>query len=467
MMRKYVYFLLIVTLFGTSTVFAANNSLINLDSMLLATPITDSLKIEDTLVKKDSVDKKDCEIKDIPDLLGELFSGKKEKKKEKDKRKDKIPRADKNLSLMILPNISSNPVTGFLLGVAAIGAWHFGPRETTSISLANATLAYTTNNQVISLIKSSLYTKDNNFYFEGDWRYYKFSASTWGLGTNAPDSVAFDKQTGWLGMDLTIGDGTFPMEYNYAIFHQTVNKQIVDNLYAGIGYQLDTYWKIKDTFLNLDTIPQQVTPHWGYSKVHNYDSSGYVASGLSVNVMFDSRDNQISPYKGYYARLIYRYNPTFLGSDQNSSELWGEFRTYVGLSKKTPRHLIAFWFFGNFTTTGSMPYFTLMASGEDQKARSGRGYIAGRYRGEALLYAEAEYRFPILPCLQTLGGVVFLNATTANNKSTSVGLFDYVRPALGVGLRVLFSKYTRLNINFDYAIGYKSQGFYFAGGEAF
>ena len=114
-----------------------------------------------------------------------------------------------------------------------------------------------------------------------------------------------------------------------------------------------------------------------------------------------------------------------------------------------------------------MPYFTLMASGEDQKARSGRGYIAGRYRGEALLYAEAEYRFPILPCLQTLGGVVFLNATTANNKSTSVALVDYVRPALGVGLRVLFSKYTRLNINFDYAIGYKSQGFYFAGGEAF
>ena len=77
---------MIVTLFGTSTVFAANNSLINLDSTVLATPITDSLKIEDTLVKKDSVDKKDCEIKDIPDLLGELFSGK--KKKEKDKRKD-------------------------------------------------------------------------------------------------------------------------------------------------------------------------------------------------------------------------------------------------------------------------------------------------------------------------------------------------------------------------------------------
>ncbi len=466
-MRKYGFFFLVITLFSTSTTLAnfgyvANYNSILLDSLI--TPTLDSLELGDVLVKKDSTDKKDCEVKDIPDLLGELFSGKKEKKKEK---KEKIPRADKNVSLMILPNISSNPVTGFLLGVAAISAWHFGPRETTNISLANSTIAFTSKNQIISLIKSGLYTKDNNYFLEGDWRYYKFSASTWGLGTNAPDSVAFDRQTGWLGLELEAGDGTFPMEYNYVIFHQTVNKKIVDNFYAGIGYHLDAYWKIKDNFLNLDTIPKQVTPHWGYSKRHNFDSSGYAVSGLSVNAMFDSRDNQINPYKGYYARLNYRYNATFLGSDQNSSELWAEFRTYVGLSKKTPRHLVAFWVFGNFKTSGAMPYYALMASGEDQKARSGRGYIAGRYRGEAFLYAEAEYRFPILPCLQTLGGVVFLNATTANNTASSVGLFDYVRPALGVGLRVLFSKYTRLNINFDYAIGYKSNGFYFAGGEAF
>ena len=94
------------------------------------------------------------------------------------------------------------------------------------------------------------------------------------------------------------------------------------------------------------------------------------------------RDNQINPYKGIYANLNYRINPTFLGSSQNSSTLWLEFRTYMGLSKNKPRHLIAFWAYGDFLITGKLPYLTLPYLGEDQRARSGRGYTNGRFRGE-------------------------------------------------------------------------------------
>ena len=43
-----------------------------------------------------------------------------------------------------------------------------------------------------------------------------------------------------------------------------------------------------------------------------------------------------------------------------------------------------------------------MSLADDQKSRSGRGYLAGRYRGENLLYGEIEYRFPILKRRQTL-----------------------------------------------------------------
>jgi len=107
-----------------------------------------------------------------------------------------------------------------------------------------------------------------------------------------------------------------------------------------------------------------------------------------------------------------------------------------------------------------------MAIGEDKKARSGRGYIAGRYRGEDMLYAEAEYRFPIL-CSGILGGVLFVNATTTSNRGRDVNLFDYIRPAFGAGLRILINKSTRLNINIDFGIGLDSQGFYFSGTETF
>jgi hypothetical protein len=117
--------------------------------------------------------------------------------------------------------------------------------------------------------------------------------------------------------------------------------------------------------------------------------------------------------------------------------------------------------------SGRQPYMTLMALGEDQRARSGRGYIAGRYRGENMIYGEVEYRFPISPCTKILGGVLFLNATTASNDSRNIDLFEYVRPGVGFGLRLMMNKNFRTNINIDFAFGKKSKGFYFSGTETF
>ena len=133
-----------------------------------------------------------------------------------------------------------------------------------------------------------------------------------------------------------------------------------------------------------------MTPHSVYSYTNQYSRAHYILSGLSANVVYDSRDNQANPYKGIYANINYRYNFKFLGSDQDASELWMEFKTYVGLSKKKPRNLIAFWAFGDFNLTGDLPYMTLPFIGGDQRARSGRGYVSGRFRGKNLVYSEVE-----------------------------------------------------------------------------
>jgi hypothetical protein len=144
-----------------------------------------------------------------------------------------------------------------------------------------------------------------------------------------------------------------------------------------------------------------------------------------------------------------------------------EYRSFHSLSSRKPRHLIALWFFGNFLIHGNQPYLTLMASAEDQKARSGRGYVQGRYRGEDFIYGELEYRFPISPCSQILGGVLFVNATTASNRISKVHLFDYVKPSVGFGLRLMFNKYVRTNVNVEIGFGVKSRGMYFSGTETF
>ncbi len=97
-----------------------------------------------------------------------------------------------------------------------------------------------------------------------------------------------------------------------------------------------------------------------------------------------------------------------------------EWRSFHGLSAKNPSHLLTFWLMGNFSPEGQFPYMILSATAYDQRGRAARGYTQGRFRGANMVYGEAEYRFPISKCGGILGGVLFMNATTADN--TALGL---------------------------------------------
>jgi opacity protein-like surface antigen len=404
-------------------------------------------------VKKEA---KNCEQQALGDFISKLT------------KKQKPPKPPKSFSALVLPNISSNPTNGFILGIGGALGWFMGPKESTNVSSAPFTAAVTSKSQLITFVKPNIYTKDNQFYLQGDYRFYIYSQPTYGLGTNAPDTLKVPSGISWMG-EGTGGDPLFPMKFNFVKINQIVNKSLVGELYAGIGYNLDYYYAIDDENYQMatDSTPELNTPHHYYSDTNNFTGDNYMLSGVSLNVVYDTRDNMINPYKGIYANINYRINPTWMGSDQASSSLWLEFRTYVGLSKKTARNVLAFWAFGNFNVAGTLPYLTLPALGDDQRARSGRGYTNGRYRGDHLIYAEAEWRFPISPCSKILGGVLFVNAVTASNPNTDVKLFQYIRPAVGFGIRVMVNKYFRTNINLDFAIGKESKGFYFSGQETF
>ena len=445
-MRK-SYFLVIVSLILN---YSFSKGQINADS------VDTSSKSEKGAAVNDSTIQSDCQIRDVNDIIYSIFK----KKNSKDPHKE-----DKKVSLLIIPSFTVSPANGLMYGVNSTGSWAFGDRKSTRLSMATAKVVYTTENQFMSYLKTSIYTKENKYFLNGDYKFYIYSLPTYGLGTNAPDT-SYQPNFSWSGFEVA-GTGNFPMTYNYVVIHQTVNRKLVENVYLGLGYQLDAYSSIVDKILNLDTIPVQITPHWAYSHYYGIDSSRYALSGFSANFMYDSRDNLINPYKGYFINVNFRYNSKFLGSTEETTQLYMEFRTYVSLSKEVQRHLIAFWFFGNFNLSGRVPYYTMMALGDDQKGTSGRGYIAGRYRGENLVYGEVEYRFPFSKCKQTIGGVVFLNAVSTTNLTRGVYLFDYVRPALGFGIRVLMNKSVRLNISIDYAMGYRSKGFYFNSGDAF
>ncbi len=320
-----------------------------------------------------------------PKAIGDLF-----------RKKGKPEKPPKKTSILVLPNISSNPTNGFILGVGGAIGWYMGPKENTRVSTGPFTAAVTSKQQLITFAKPNIYTKENKFFLQGDFRFYIYSQPTYGLGTNMPDTIDVPSDISFMGRGASNDSVLFPMKYNYIRFQVITNKRIIENLYAGIGVHADYLYSIQDEYYHppTDSTPELDTPHHYYSARNNFSTTNYMLSGVSLNVIYDSRDNQINTYKGYYANINYRINPTFLGSDQSSTTLWLEFRTYVGLSKKMPRHLIAFWAFGDFNLTGKMPYMTLPSLGEDQTSQIRQGIYQRKVPGNGHHLCRSRVSLP-------------------------------------------------------------------------
>ena len=388
--------------------------------------------------------------------------------KSKKKKKDSTPRKGK-VYFTPLPAIAYNPTTGFLYGVAASTSMFLGDPIDTRMSTSLGSLTYSTKKQLMFTFKSYVYTSGDKWILLGDWRVFDSSQPTYGLGTG-PESAKLTSK----GIEYDEGMFSEPiperqmMKFKYIRFHETALKKSAEDFYMGIGYHLDYHFGIDDELLKL---PDTITSHYAYSVANGFDPEKYLLSGLSLNFIYDSRDNAANPYDGRYAFIAYRYNPEFLGSSKSSSSLWVEYRDYFHVSKKRKRNLIALWTYGNFQTSGVLPYMDLPALGWDQFGRSGRGYTQGRFRGQNLVYAELEYRFFIAGFNfnpDFLGGVLFVNATTASNSYSDIKLFEYIDPAFGIGLRIMVQKSSRVNLAVDYAWGmYGSNGFFFNINETF
>ncbi|TFH39449.1 MAG: hypothetical protein E4G95_01080, partial [Bacteroidia bacterium] len=368
-------------------------------------------------------------------------------------------------SLMLLPIIGSNPATGFMVGVG--GQYAFKTSGTSNYSLISGSIQYTTKNQFIFLLKNNIYTNNNRIFFSGDWRYLVFSQSTYGLGTNSPEGGIINYQFSLSGAETSSDSLTQPMTFNFARMHQSVMFELTDGIYLGLGYQFDSYSKIVDKSLLLEQADSFLTSHYAYNTYHGFNTEKYYNSALSVRFVIDKRDNMIQPYKGYYLSLNWQGGFKFTGNDRKSNLYQLEWRSFHGLSKRNPAHLLAFWLLGDFAQEGTLPYMILPATAYDQRGRSARGYTQGRFRGNNMAYGELEYRFPISNCGGVLGGVVFVNASTANNPALDLKLFESIKPSYGFGLRVKLDKYSRTNLAVDIGFGEQSIGFYLAVSETF
>lgn len=357
------------------------------------------------------------------------------------------PATHKGIDLTVLPYIGSQPPLGMILGVGASFEFPLGDPAITRISVLSLGVSFSTSKQMSITWSPNLYGNRNRWQLQGDNHFQLATQNTYGLGTSTHEE------------DLVRTD------FHSLRFFDTWYFQIRRNLYVGAGFR---FARQSDIHPGQDfTSNWEETPFVNYSQAHGFDLKSQTSTGPSLDVMFDNRDNQNDPARGVFAATSYRtYFKGFLGGSSQWQDFYADARTYRPLSRDA-RHRLALWGYADLVTGGTAPYFSLPATDAIIGGRAGRGYAENRFRGEQLLYAEAEYR-ATLTRNGFFGMVFYANATTVSSSMTSEHLFDSGAVGGGFGFRFRLQKRSKTNLRVDFGFGREgSRGILVGLGEAF
>jgi hypothetical protein len=350
-------------------------------------------------------------------------------------------------AFIVAPVIGSNPSAGFLIGAAGQMTMFRGDPSTTSITSGIASFTVSSKKQIVVNVRFNSFSEGNRWFLEGDNRFQSTSQDIYGFGSSTPSSSAL------------------PTDFGFVRVHETVLRQVATNFYVGGGFLFDSHTDVRPADPADPNWPS--SPYLTYSDQHGLPVSSQQSAGFSVNMLLNHRDNEISARRGWIVSSQYRWSfDGLLGGDSSWQQFAADARAYVPFDE-SGRHRLALWSYTDLITTGVAPYFDVPTTVMDTYGRSARGYQDGRYRGERLVYGEAEYRGPLMSN-GLLGMVAFATMTTVSNSQTGEKLFDSLAPSVGGGLRLLLSKRSRTNLCFDLAWGKDgAKGVYLAIQDAF
>ncbi|TFH39703.1 MAG: hypothetical protein E4G95_00380 [Bacteroidia bacterium] len=342
--------------------------------------------------------------------------------------------SDKKFFFSLAPLAGGSGEQG--LSLSSINAsFYLGDPATTKMSNINFYPNTNFSSLFQFIIDPNLWASENRWNINGNFEISRIQQETYGMGSNTfPDSL------------LTI-------DFNQLRTYIEINRKILRNLFIGAGYKLDKYYNLD---YDNETYP-------GSSIDYEYGTTGgSFSSGISFNLLYDSRKNPINSLQGLYTNAHLRISSPMFGSEYTWNSITLDIRKYFRFSRVRHRTLALWGLY--WSTWGEVPYLDLPGSRLYPEGLSGRGYKRGRYRGKKMIYGEAEYRFDITNS-GLLGAVMFVNVQSFSEPETEN--FEYLIPAGGIGLRLKFNKYSDSNITSDFAFGKNSFIWYVGLNEAF
>lgn len=348
--------------------------------------------------------------KDILDVLYKLFH-----------KNDSIRiKPEKKVAFSLLPvPIDANKSAGLV--VSFLTTFYLGDSKTTKMSQITFSPYFSFTKQYVFPVQSYIYTADNKWNFIGDYRYMIYPQDTYGLGRHNTE----DKMS--------------TLDYQQWRFYQFTTRKVIGNFRMGLGVLFDNYQNIsEDSYIDEET---------DYSKYMNGDFTDETSLGFAVQGLYDSRENIVNPEQGLYVEADYRINTSGVDGKKWNS-IYFDARKYHSFNKHKHRVLAYRAFY--WSTFGGKPhYLDLPSIGWDRDGKTGRGFTRNRFRSNALIYFETEYRTDISKN-GFWGAVFFTNISSVSKLDTYQ--FSKWNPAVGTGLRIKWNKQNNSNLVLDFGV---------------
>ena len=332
--------------------------------------------------------------------------------------------------VMFAPIVFYTPDTRWGLGGVVLSAFHLQNKQDSSsitrMSYVKLVSYYTLNKQYDAFTTWNIFTPYEKYLFKGEFRFRKYPDRFYGLG-NTSNIDTEEKY-----------------QYNLLRLKTMVMRRFGKHVFLGLDYEFEKEYNFSyepSGQLNSGNIP-------GYQ--------GGIGSALGFVGVYDSRDNVLNAYKGTLAEFSSFYFTPVLGSTFSFFEMDAELKHYIQIK---PKHILAFhskmrW------TNGAVPFLDMSRLGGEDILR---GYPGNRFIDNNLITSQIEYRFPLI---WRLGMTAFAGAGDVFSSFSDLS-WSNLKPAAGLGLRLLVNPKERVNIRFDYARGREGGYFYFSVSEAF
>jgi hypothetical protein len=413
-----------------------------------------------------------------------------------------------------IPDFSSDPVTGFGFGLRTNTYWN-GNRDnplfpyTPYLAKLKANAAYYTSNaRELVLSLDVPYYKGTRWRFKIDFKaqqnpanlYFGLTESTLGqLNLPSDENTTFSTYREFDGARKTlrpggVGEADFVTDALSNRFRET---EYMLNLKADYalgngkwrimgGYEIQhlsytTFEGMEAEAIDPITGQNTTAPNgisllrrdFEYGLISGVDG-GWV-SIIQTALIFDTRDFEPDPTKGYYFEIANEYSSKNIGSQFDFNKLFIQGRAYqkIPVGKRT---VLAGRFGAGNIFGNNAPFFEF----QDQWSPEGsinalggrqslRGYRANRFLARSMWFTNVELRVRLAETKLgkqrfAFGVAPFFDAGTVRDRWQDLN-FKNIKTSYGGGLRIAWNQSTILS--FDYGHSKEDRLFYFGIGQAF